>query len=142
MGVATAVAALGLPFAGTALASDDAVAAEPAVTVAPATGLPASGEVDVEVSGFTPGETVSVTQCGGDVETGDILCRVDDAPTVSLDEDGAASTPLTVTSTFEGLDLVTGETMTIDCGTFDGGCHVGVAQTEGLLFASAPISFD
>jgi hypothetical protein len=109
------------------------------VTVTPSTGLSDGQAVTVAASGFGADETVYVTECAGDPAAGTLVCDVAGITQFTTDATGAGSTTTAAKKTFDGLDQ-TGNPVTVDCGTVDGGCLIGVSN-EAQDRATAAISF-
>jgi hypothetical protein len=137
--MASSVLALGATFlSGASPAVADTVAA---VTVTPATGLVDGQTVEVAVSGYQAGETVSVAECAA-LESGVVGCAYPDAQSVVADSEGNATASLVVRTSFEAYNIETGEPAGIvDCLTVPGGCGIGAANDEFSTIASAVISF-
>ncbi|MGW5715172.1 enediyne antibiotic chromoprotein [Amycolatopsis sp. NPDC003865] len=130
----TAVIAIGalLSCTGTALA------ASPALSVDPATGLNDGQAVSVSASGFPAGEAVTVLQCANS-ET-DIACDTANQGTSTTDDTGTAVAGYTVHSGFDGVNPLTGASSgPVDC-TTEPGCSL-IALDSSFNYASAAISF-
>lgn len=135
---AAVVAAIMLSVAvtGGAVASA-ATAADPTITVTPATGLTDGQTVEVAGTGFTPGETVVVGECA---VVGDTLaCAKGGGIIVSVDAEGGIATPLVVKKSFEAIRHDDTSAGVVDCATVR--CGIGAISEDGVLANGQDITF-
>ena len=133
VGVTTA-AALGLALLG----AGTALAASPAVTVTPSTGLTDGQQVSITGSGFSANSTVTVLECAANMSNPS--CDVADQLTVTSDATGAFTATLTVRASFEGANPLTGaDAGAVDCAVSPG-CAVA-SFDSALNYAGVAITF-
>ncbi|WP_173142142.1 enediyne antibiotic chromoprotein [Kibdelosporangium persicum] len=116
----------------------------PAITVDPTSGLTDGDRIAVYGSGFPAGQVIAVLQCNDPGHNPEkIACDLAGHVTQPADAAGGFIAKLTVHSSFDGVNLVTGEpTGKVDCAVAPG-CTVLAANVEGEpVFAEpVPISF-
>jgi hypothetical protein len=140
VGVTTA-ALVGLALTGhsPASAASNLAADAPQASVSPSTGLSDGDTVTVSAAGFATNDDLYFSQCAGDAAGGTLVCDVSGIGTIRTDDSGVGSATGIVHLTFSGTDS-TGNSVTVDCATVQGGCYIGVSSpTAGP--ATAPISF-
>ncbi|HEY3000295.1 MAG TPA: neocarzinostatin apoprotein domain-containing protein, partial [Acidimicrobiales bacterium] len=131
---APVVVAAGL---GAGTAPGAAQAAEPAVTLTPATGLVDGDTVTISATGLAPASSFAVLQCAADPAGGDYYdsCDTDDTRFLSADPGGALTTTLRVDVHL----ALSGGGPAVDCRPA-GACVIRLAGAPGDL--SAPLAFD
>ncbi|MDQ7807636.1 enediyne antibiotic chromoprotein [Amycolatopsis sp. A133] len=119
-------------------------AVTPSITVDPTTGLAGGDRVAVYGKNFPAGQVIAVIQCNDPGHSPEKLaCNLAGYVSEAADATGGFTQKLTVRSSFDGVNLVTGEPLgKIDC-TVAPGCTVLAANVEGApVFAEpVPISF-
>ena len=127
------LAAKGSAIAGFAIAmamvfgpQAGATEAAPGVSVTPSSGLSNGDTVSVSLTGFTPNAAVFTCECAV-VAADQVACPAGGWVQLTTDASGAASTPLTVVSSFEGFLLDGTSVGTVDCHTVQ--CVVGTSES-------------
>ncbi|MFD3441086.1 enediyne antibiotic chromoprotein [Streptomyces sp. NPDC058685] len=137
--IALAVAAaLGLSMTAVPTVTAQERALAPQVTVTPSTNLPATADVEVQVTGFEPEEAVFIQQCA-QVTPGVFGCDYGRTQSMTLGEEGAGTARVTVHRVFEAHDDSGDSLGTVDCNTVESGCLIAVGNVEGG--SQAAISF-
>lgn len=124
------------PSASSAVPSATAPGAHPRITVTPASGLRSGQKVAVQGTGFSPGETLVVTECADKgTATGPGDCALNNLQSVTSDPSGRVSAELTVTKGPFGANKIV-------CGPAQR-CLVSVTQPTPTPTeqATAPITF-
>jgi len=134
-------AALGLSIAALPPTIANARALAPLVTVTPSVDLPATADVSVDISGFTAGDAVVVQECA-QVATDVYDCDSDHAEPLTLDDQGAGTTTLTVRRVFAAHDASGNPVGDIDCTTVALGCAVAVGDAQGGTGAAISFAAD
>ncbi|MTE22530.1 macromomycin [Streptomyces sp. TRM43335] len=137
--LARAGAAVALAAGLTAAFQPAAVAATPAVTVTPATGLADGDTVTVKGTGLTPGVVYHVAQCEL-VTSGSYGCDPTTVVDVTADAQGEVTAQITVHRTFEAVKGADGTPSgTVDCSV--SACQVGLGDDFGQGGGGQQITF-
>jgi hypothetical protein len=134
----TAIAGFAIGMALMFAPQSGATEAAPGVTVTPSSGLSNGDTVAVSLTGFSPNTDVFGGECAY-LPSGQVACPAGDPVKLTTDADGAASTSLTVVSTFDGFLLDGTAVGTVDCHTAR--CIIGTSDASGNG-AEATITFN
>lgn len=134
----TAIAGLAMGLVMAFGPSANAAVAAPGITVTPSTGLSDGATVTVVVTGFAPNTAVLTSECA-QIAPGKVACPAGKPTEITTDATGAAKTPLTVVSSFQGFLLDGTSVGTVDCHTVE--CVVGVSDANDNG-AEAPLAFN
>lgn len=112
-------------------------AALPAMEVSPSAGLVDRQEVDLYGTGFLPGESLYLSQCGAPEVEGDMPSPCRGGVSISADDDGAIAATVVVRRMVGGYGSAP-----VDCAASDGRCVIQAGYWYGGDHGFVPLSFD